>query len=245
MYGDGGCTIFIPHVFGDDMNYSSAIFKDFNEHLDPSISAGAVVGCANPESQANFKESKYSPGTPRSQDRWSCPRSCLAILAAKTFDCTVETIALSSNQADLVRKRIADANLTDRITVYCMDFREYWALKPDTGIGVVQGISIPETLIVADGSLTNLSPTSDFSVQTLNEGSAGRLIVDSNWDTIVAKALIEQYNMDSASLKIFKRKWILLCSDHCEAGFRTRALGDHIVTFTREGNVAFGCEVEI
>jgi len=30
-------------------------------------------------------------------------------------------------------------------------------------------------------------------------------------------------------------------SDYCEAGFATRSLGDHIITFTREGNVALGC----
>jgi cyclopropane-fatty-acyl-phospholipid synthase len=34
-------------------------------------------------------------------------------------------------------------------------------------------------------------------------------------------------------------------SDYCEAGFKTRTLGDHIVTFTREGHVAFGCDVEM
>jgi cyclopropane-fatty-acyl-phospholipid synthase len=109
---------------------------------------------------------------------------CLAILAAKTFNCTVETVTLSSNQAALARKRIAEAGLSDRITVYCMDFRECklkpewagsfdkfisiemiehvgkdffieywavadWALKPDTGVGVVQGISIPEARTTA------------------------------------------------------------------------------------------------
>lgn len=34
-------------------------------------------------------------------------------------------------------------------------------------------------------------------------------------------------------------------SDYCAAAFKTRTLGDHIVTFTREGNVAFGCDVEV
>ncbi|KAF8526765.1 hypothetical protein JB92DRAFT_2871686 [Gautieria morchelliformis] len=36
-------------------------------------------------------------------------------------------------------------------------------------------------------------------------------------------------------IEVFKRKWIF--------GFTTRTLGDHIVTFTREGNTAYGCNV--
>ena len=31
-------------------------------------------------------------------------------------------------------------------------------------------------------------------------------------------------------------------SDYCEAGFATRTLGDHVITFTREGNLDFGCD---
>ncbi|KAJ7453429.1 hypothetical protein FB451DRAFT_1013013, partial [Mycena latifolia] len=101
-------------------------------------------------------------------------------------------------------------------------------------------------------------PSFTLIIQTLNKGSAGRLIVDSvlnigphyartlrewkykflaTWDTIFAKAPIEQYDLDLASLEIFKRH------DYCEAGFRTRMLDDHIVTFTWEGHVAFSCGV--
>ena len=32
-------------------------------------------------------------------------------------------------------------------------------------------------------------------------------------------------------------------SCYCEVGFTTRSLGDHIMTFTREGNGSFGCDV--
>ncbi|KAJ7465937.1 CFS1-like protein [Mycena latifolia] len=319
---DLGNTMFSAFL-SDDMNYSSAIFKDFNEDLDPSISVRESLEDAQIRKvKLILKKANILPGHRVLEigTGWGC----LAILAAKTFDCTVETVTLSSNQADLARKRIADANLADRITVHCMDFRECklkpewagsfdkfisiemiehvgknffteywavadWALKSDTGVGVVQGISISEarvpsydagadfvqkwragaSSIIADESLVfpgGYLPSFSFIVQTLNEGSAGRLIVDSvlnigphyartlrewkrrflaNWDTIVAKALIEQYDLDSASLEIFKRKWILLCSDYCEAGFRTRTLGDHIVTFTREGNVTFGSDVEV
>jgi cyclopropane-fatty-acyl-phospholipid synthase len=75
-------------------------------------------------------------------------------------------------------------------------------------------------------------PSFSFVVQTLNEGSAGRLIIDSvlnigphyartlrewkrrflaNWDGLVAKALVNQYNLDAKGLEIFKRKWICAC----------------------------------
>ncbi|KAF8524992.1 hypothetical protein JB92DRAFT_2878043 [Gautieria morchelliformis] len=45
-------------------------------------------------------------------------------------------------------------------------------------------------------------------------------------------------------IEVFKRKWICECyysaACYCEVGFTTRTLGDHIVTFTREGNTAYG-----
>lgn len=37
----------------------------------------------------------------------------------------------------------------------------------------------------------------------------------------------------------------LFISDYCEAGFATRSLGDHVITFTREGNIAFGCDFAV
>jgi cyclopropane-fatty-acyl-phospholipid synthase len=48
----------------------------------------------------------------------------LAILAAQTAECTVVTITLSENQTVLARQKIAEAGLSDRITVHTMDFRE-------------------------------------------------------------------------------------------------------------------------
>ncbi|KAJ7441649.1 CFS1-like protein [Mycena galericulata] len=305
---DLGNTMFSAFL-SEDMNYSSAIFRDFNEDLDPTVSTRESLEDAQIRKvRLILKKANILPGQRVLEigTGWGC----LAILAAKTFHCTVETITLSSNQADLARKRIADAHLSDKIKVYCMDFRECklkpewaghfdkfisiemiehvgkdffteywavadWALKPDTGVGVVQGISIPEARVPSYDTGVDFAqkwpvfpggylPSFSFIVQTLNEGSGGRLIVDSvlnigphyartlrewkrrflaNWDGIVAKALVEQYDLDSEGLEIFKRKWI--CADYCEAAFKTRTLGDHIVTFTREGNVAFGCDVEV
>ncbi|KAJ6539846.1 CFS1-like protein [Mycena vulgaris] len=318
---DLGNTMFSAFL-SEDMNYSSAIFKDFNEDLDPNVSVRESLEDAQLRKvKLILKKANILPGQRVLEigTGWGC----LAILAAKTFNCTVETITLSSNQAALARKRIEEANVSGRVTVHCMDFRECrlkpewagsfdkfisiemiehvgkdffteywavadWALKPDTGVGVVQGITIPEARVPSydtgvdfaqkwvnvPGARTDFFPggylpSFSFIVQTMHEGSAGRLIMDSvhnigphyartlrewkrrflaSWNGIVAKALIEQYNLDSTGLEIFKRKWISNRpphSDYCEAAFKTRTLGDHIVTFTREGNVAFGCEVEV
>lgn len=56
---------------------------------------------------------------PRSGTGWGA----LSILIAQTVDCTVDTVTLSGEQRDLATARIADAGLSDRITVHYMDFR--------------------------------------------------------------------------------------------------------------------------
>ncbi|KAJ7641185.1 CFS1-like protein [Roridomyces roridus] len=295
---DIGNTMFSAFL-SDDMNYSSAVFLDYNGDLDPTVSVRESLEEAQMRKlrlilkKANIQHGQrvLEIGT-----GWGS----LAILAAKTFNCTVDTLTLSSNQAELARRRIADAKLSDKITVHCMDFRdcrknpqwagsfdrfisvemiehvgkeffeEYWAvadwaLNPETGVGVVQGITIPESRV--QGYDENVFPGGylpSFSliVKTLNQGSRGRLVMDSvlnigphyartlrewqrrfldNWDSIVAKALREEYDLDEQGLEVFRRKWI--CTSYCEAAFKTRTLGDHVVTFTREGNVAFGCDV--
>ncbi|KAI0269931.1 cyclopropane-fatty-acyl-phospholipid synthase [Gloeopeniophorella convolvens] len=43
-------------------------------------------------------------------------------------------------------------------------------------------------------------------------------------------------------LAVFRRKWIYYFC-YCEVGFSTRTLGDHIITFTREGYEDMGCDV--
>ncbi|KIJ50953.1 hypothetical protein M422DRAFT_159047, partial [Sphaerobolus stellatus SS14] len=103
-------------------------------------------------------------------------------------------------------------------------------------------------------------PSFNLLVSSMTNGSKGRLTTDSvsnigphyartlrewkrgftqNFGDVIAPALRLQYNLSEEDLEIFRRKW--LCNDYCEVGFATRILGDHIISFTRENNVALGC----
>ncbi|KIM24907.1 hypothetical protein M408DRAFT_316976 [Serendipita vermifera MAFF 305830] len=148
-----------------------------------------------------------------------------------------------------------------------------WALKKENAMGVVQVITIPEAIdfirkwIFPGGFL----PTVNFLVETLTKGSSGSLIVESisnigphyartlrewrrrfeaKFDEVIVPALQSEYPdvmgpqtglKGLREIEVFKRKWI--CDCYCEVGFTTRTLGDHIMTFTREGNSSFGCDV--
>ncbi|KAK0433253.1 CFS1-like protein, partial [Armillaria borealis] len=105
-------------------------------------------------------------------------------------------------------------------------------------------------------------PTPCTLMETMNARSSGRLTVDSmvnigphyvrtlrewkrnfvdSWVETIAPALVRKYNLTTAEQEVFRRKWI--CDDYCEAGFSTRSLGDHIITFTRAGNTSLRCDV--
>ncbi|KAJ4481962.1 CFS1-like protein [Lentinula aciculospora] len=114
-------------------------------------------------------------------------------------------------------------------------------------------------------------PTLTFLLQTLTSGSRGTLTVDSisnigphyartlrewrkrflqRFEEVVVPALQREYpdvmgmkGKDSKQaerarneVEVFKRN----C--YCEVGFTTRTLGDHIITFTREGAQSYGCD---
>ncbi|KAF9071211.1 S-adenosyl-L-methionine-dependent methyltransferase [Rhodocollybia butyracea] len=53
---------------------------------------------------------------------------------------------------------------------------------------------------------------------------------------------VAQRERAQREIEVFKRKWIYYYC-YCEVGFTTRTLGDHIVTFTREGVRDYGCNV--
>ncbi|KAF9267297.1 cyclopropane-fatty-acyl-phospholipid synthase [Marasmius fiardii PR-910] len=112
-------------------------------------------------------------------------------------------------------------------------------------------------------------PTVTLLLQTLQEGSRGTLTVDSitnigphyartlrewrkrfldRFETVIVPALQREYPETMSGprgrdeIEVFKRKWIYYYC-YCEVGFTTRTLGDHIITFTREGCQDYGCNV--
>ncbi|OCH86874.1 cyclopropane-fatty-acyl-phospholipid synthase [Obba rivulosa] len=151
-----------------------------------------------------------------------------------------------------------------------------WALKKDTGVGVIQGITLPEARF--DAYVRELDfirkwvlfpggflPTFALLVETMTRASHGRLVVESasnigphyartlrDWrerfearfEDIVVPALKAEHQelTTREDIEVFRRKWIFYYA-YCEIGFTARLLGDHIITFTREGNVDYGCQV--
>ncbi|KAL0581175.1 hypothetical protein V5O48_000865 [Marasmius crinis-equi] len=139
-----------------------------------------------------------------------------------------------------------------------------WAMKKKGGVGVVQSITIPEALFPG-----GILPTVTLLLQTLQEGSKGTLTVDSitnigphysrtlrewrkrfldKFESVIVPALKREYPetmsgpMGKQEIEVFKRKWLYYYC-YCEVGFTTRTLGDHIITFTREGYQEYGCNV--
>ncbi|KAJ7176027.1 CFS1-like protein [Mycena filopes] len=189
-----------------------------------------------------------------------------------------------------------------------------WAMKPLGGVGCVQVITIPEArferyireidfirkwAIFPGGFL----PTLTLLLKALEEGSSGRLTVDSvsnigphyartlrEWrrrfldafDSVIVPALKREYpdvmtgTRGKEEIEVFKRKWLCTClrhflrpliysfgavyycycevslplllfqqfqTDYSQVGFSSRTLGDHIITFTREGCTDYGCTI--
>ncbi|SJL13977.1 uncharacterized protein ARMOST_17429 [Armillaria ostoyae] len=104
-------------------------------------------------------------------------------------------------------------------------------------------------------SMVNIGP---HYARTLREWK--RNFVDS-WETTISPALVRKYSLTAAEQEVFRRKWIYylyalrflsaICfglnipfgaSDYSEAGFSTRSLGDHAITFTRERNTSLRCD---
>ncbi|KIJ41592.1 hypothetical protein M422DRAFT_31738, partial [Sphaerobolus stellatus SS14] len=267
---DIGSTMFTAFL-SKDLNYLSAIFKDFNEYLQLSSSIqletleeAQARKMLNVISKADFREGRHV---------LEIGAEGIAILAAQKTGCSVETHMLSSEQ-----KELAEACIThhfDRfISVEMMEhverdfFEEYWrcvdwALKECNAVRCVQVVTLPESselkgydedvdfihkwvsiivyvpkqyiddLLFPGGSLLSFN----LLISSMTNGSKGHLTTDSNGNgDVIAPALRLQYNLLEEDLEIFRWKW--LCNDYCEVGFVTRILGDHIISFTCENNVA-------
>ncbi|KAI0044109.1 cyclopropane-fatty-acyl-phospholipid synthase [Auriscalpium vulgare] len=113
-----------------------------------------------------------------------------------------------------------------------------------------------------------LLPTLTLLLSTMTAATSGQLLVDSvsnigphyartlrewrrefeaRFDDTIACSLRREHPgvfegaQGERELAVFRRKWIFYFC-YCEIGFTTRMLGDHIITFTREGNEDFGCD---
>ncbi|KAF8177838.1 CFS1-like protein [Pholiota molesta] len=75
------------------------------------------------------------------------------------------------------------------------------------------------------------------------------------FETVVVPSLQKEYAARSGGdkdgkprklgrddIEVFRRKWLYYYC-YCEVGFTTRTLGDHILTFMREGSQEYGCDV--
>jgi len=302
--------IMFRSYLSEDMNYSSAIFRDYEEDLKADESNRETHERAQLRKMKSLLDKAHiKPGDKILEigTGWGS----LAILTAETYpDTIIHTVTLSVHQTTTARQRIQALGLSDRITVYNMDFRESlkmegwkgtfdkfisvemmehvgknymedfwkvadWALKEDTGVGVIQCITLPEARTEAYDKGTDFIqkfifpgsyiPNITFLLSTLTSASQGRLTLDSihnigphyartlrewkrkfltNWEDTIKTALVDKYNLNSTEIEIFKRKWIYYF-DYCESGFATRRLGDHAMTFTREGNISYGCGYKI
>jgi cyclopropane-fatty-acyl-phospholipid synthase len=108
-------------------------------------------------------------------------------------------------------------------------------------------------------SISNIGP---HYARTLREWRQAFL---EKFDDVIAPALKSEYpeimkgDKGAQEAEVFKRKWICrlflsqpdyflirLGTDYycyCEVGFTTRYIGDHIITFTRDGSEDYGCAV--
>ncbi|KAH9992023.1 S-adenosyl-L-methionine-dependent methyltransferase [Russula vinacea] len=150
--------------------------------------------------------------------------------------------------------RVVSVEMVEAVGLENVDV--YWAaidrvLKRKNAAGVIQGITIPEA------RFAEYSKQMDFIQKWLASArDGGRLVVDSisnigphyartlrEWRRQIEQALRKDHpgvfdsEQGADELAVFRRN----C--YCEIGFTTRMLGDHIITFTREGHEEMSCDV--
>ncbi|KAF8158538.1 CFS1-like protein [Crassisporium funariophilum] len=190
------------------------------------------------------------------------------LLASQHPHVSIDTLTLSPAQLLLAQARILRAGLAGRVRVHLMDYRS----MPREWEGEFGRVVSVEMVEAVGGSVFpgGFLPTLTLLTQTLTQGSHGRLVVDSisnigphyartlrewrrrfeaRFEEVVVPALRREYallnadkEMGREEVEVFRRKWIYYYC-YCEVGFTTRTLGDHIITFTREGNQEYGCDV--
>ncbi|MCU1667836.1 MAG: class SAM-dependent methyltransferase [Blastococcus sp.] len=104
---------FYRMVLGPSMVYSCAVWDDAGVGLDAAQEAKLDLVC---------RKLELRPGT-RLLDV-GCGWGSLALHAAQHYGAQVVGITLSTQQANLARKRLAEAGLTDRVDIRVQDYRE-------------------------------------------------------------------------------------------------------------------------
>jgi cyclopropane-fatty-acyl-phospholipid synthase len=104
---------FYRMVLGPSMVYSCAVWNDEGVGLDAAQEAKLDLVC---------RKLGLRPGT-RLLDV-GCGWGSLALHAAQHYGAEVVGITLSTQQANLARKRLAEAGLTDRVEIRVQDYRE-------------------------------------------------------------------------------------------------------------------------
>ena len=104
---------FYSLVLGPSLVYSCAVWSDVGETLESAQTAKLDLVC---------RKLDLRPGM-RLLDV-GCGWGSLALHAAQHYGARVVGITLSVEQADLARKRVADAGLTDQIEIRLQDYRD-------------------------------------------------------------------------------------------------------------------------
>ena len=104
---------FYRMVLGPSMVYSCAVWDDASVGLDAAQEAKLDLVC---------RKLELRPGTRLLEV--GCGWGSLALHAAQHYGAQVVGITLSTQQANLARKRLAEAGLTDRVDIRVQDYRE-------------------------------------------------------------------------------------------------------------------------
>lgn len=122
---------FFALFLDDSMTYSCAIFSRGAQTLEQAQEAKLELVCAKLGLQPGDRVLDVG-----------CGWGAFAIHAASRHGAEVVGITLSPAQAELARKRVADAGLSDRIEIRVMDYRELSGERFDaiTSIGMVEHV---------------------------------------------------------------------------------------------------------
>jgi cyclopropane-fatty-acyl-phospholipid synthase len=122
---------FFELFLDESMTYSCAYFADGIETLEEAQFAKLDLVCRKLELEPGMRLLDIG-----------CGWGSLAAHAAREYGASVLGITLSPPQAELARKRVADAGLSDRVEIRVLDYRDLGAEKFDavSSIGMIEHV---------------------------------------------------------------------------------------------------------